>query len=273
MGTIKENIAISIVTVGMNHLNYMKDFLKSVFITHPPKVDFELIYIDNCSSDGSVDFIKKNYPAIIIIENQTPLGFGENNNLGVAHANGEYIAILNPDIVLLENALDDLYYYLSSQEKDLILAPKLLNHDKSIQNSVREFMTLYVFIMRFFSKGNDNTNNKKIRNYLYKDIDYDQIQFVDWAIGAALFMRKKHFEKLNGFDKDYFLYFEDVDLCYRSWELNFPVVYYPKSQMVHNHLRASTKFNKKTIMHFKSMFIFFKKHGYFISKKYNKLNH
>ncbi len=265
-------IQISIITVGMNHLSYIKELFNSLYGSKMPQdVNFETIYVDNCSTDGSVEFIRKEFPEVQIIVNDIPLGFGENNNLGVAKANGEYIAIINPDIIFLENSLSDLYNFLSKQDNDLIVVPQLLNPDGSIQNSVREFMTLPIFLMRFISKGDDNTSNKIIKRYLYKDIDYNKIQYVDWAIGAAMLMSKKHFNALNGFDKDYFLYFEDVDLCYRSWEYNSPVVYYPKSKMIHNHLRASAQYNKKTVMHIKSMLVFFNKHGYFIKKNYNRL--
>lgn len=269
--TNNQETKISIITVGMNHLKYLKELFTSLYITNPPDVNFEVIYIDNCSKDESVDFIRNNFPNIKVFVNEKPLGFGENNNLGVSFSNGEYIAIINPDIVLLKDSLDELYNYLFEKEQDCIVVPQLLNPDYSIQYSVRGFMTIYIFLVRFLSRGKDETNNKTIRNYLYKDIDYNKVQSVDWAIGAALFMKKKLFDRLNGFDEDYFLYFEDVDLCYRSWKLGCPVIYYPKSKMIHNHLRASAKISKKTVMHFKSMFTFFNKHGYFVVSK-NKTN-
>lgn len=93
-------IDVSIVTVGMNHLKYLKALLPSLYGSCKPRVSFEMIYVDNCSTDGSVDFVRDYCPDAKIIINNEPLGFGENNNRGVFASTGKYIAIINPDIVL-----------------------------------------------------------------------------------------------------------------------------------------------------------------------------
>ncbi len=142
-----------------------------------------------------------------------------------------------------------------------IVVPQLLNSDYSIQYSVRAFITLKSFIYRLLSCGKDSSNNKYIKEYLQKDMDNSQEQLVDWAIGAAMFFDKEFFLQLNGFDQNYFLYMEDEDICIRSWKKGRPVVYFPESHMVHNHLRGSSKIGKKTWLHIKSLIIFFKKHG------------
>lgn len=262
-----QDIQISIITVGMNHLKFLKPYLHSLYIENLPNCNFELIYVDNCSEDGSVAYIQQNFPSVKIIENTEKLGFGDNNNKGAVVAQGKYIAIVNPDIEILENSLDNLYHFAESLTYDAIIAPKLLNKDTSFQYSVRRFMTLGVFIMRAATRGNDNTKNRVVQNYLFNDIEKDKTQPIDWAIGASLFMSNNLFKKLKGFDTDYFLYFEDVDLCLRSWKIGTPVIYFPKSQMIHNHLRASSKLGKKAMMHFKSLLTFFFKHGILIKSK------
>lgn len=267
MHTNKQKIDVSIITVGMNHLNYLKPYLHSLFVENPPKCNFELIYVDNCSKDGSVEYIQKNYSQVRIIENTDLLGFGENNNKGAYHAKGKYIAIINPDIEILPDSLDQLYQFAESLKNDAIIAPKLINKDGSFQYSVRRFMTLGVFVTRAFTKGNDNSKNKIIQNYLFNDIEKDKVQTIDWAIGASLFLSNKLFKKLKGFDTDYFLYFEDVDLCLRCWKIGSQVIYFPKSQMIHNHLRASAKLGKKTVMHLKSLITFFFKQGFFVRSR------
>lgn len=253
----------------MNHLNYIKSLLKSLYIDHIPEYSFEMIYVDNCSTDNSVAFIEKNYPLVKIIINKVPLGFGENNNKGVSFSTGEYIAIINPDIIFQKKSLDFLYRYSESLNFNCILAPKLLNIDRSLQFSVRGFITPWVFVMRFFTGGNDTTKNKVVENYLCKNINPNQIQFIDWALGAALFLKAELYKKLQGFDPSYFLYVEDVDFCLRSWKIGAPVVYYPDSEMIHNHLRNSQEFNKKSLMHLKSLIIYFLKHGIFVKSKKN----
>lgn len=252
---------ISIITVGMNHLSYLKSLLFSLYQDYKPTVPFEMIYVDNCSNDGSVEFIQTNYPQVKILINDKPLGFGENNNKGVMASVGDYIAVINPDIVLQKGCLDVLYNYAKTYPGNGLFVPQLLNPDLTIQYSVRRFMTLNMLMRRALSKGKDSTNDKTVSKYLCKDIDSTTSQTIDWAIGAAFFMTKDMYANLGGFDTDYFLYMEDEDMCLRAWKMNRPVVYIPESKMIHNHLRSSSKFGKKMFVHIKSMCTFFCKHG------------
>ena len=259
---------ISIVTVGMNHLRYLKDLLPSVYGPIAPPISqniaerVEMIYVDNCSSDGSVEYIRKNYPQVTVIQNQQALGFGENNNKGVLAAHGEYIAIINPDITVKGDALWKMLDYAEEHEEAGIIVPQLLNPDGTLQRSVRRYIDLKSLVSRGLTKGRDNANDERVNRYLCKDIDFSKTQEVDWAIGAAMFMKRELYAELGGFDTDYFLYMEDEDICLRSWKLKRPVVYLPTAQMTHNHLRASSKIGKKMFIHMKSMMTFFKKHGF-----------
>lgn len=263
----EKDFDISIVTVGMNHLKYLKPLLESIFEINSTTLSFEIIYVDNCSQDESLEYIKLHYPQVITIANEKPLGFGENNNKGVNVATGKYIAIINPDIVLLKDSLHKLYDFAEKLNSKAILAPQLLNPDLSLQYSARRFMTLKIFLTRLITKGKDDVNNKIIENYLFRNIKADKIQYVDWIIGAAMFMKKDTYNQLKGFDQSYFLYVEDEDFCLRAWKSKIPVIYYPDSKMIHNHLRASSQLGKKAFLHFKGVLIFFLKHGLFVKRK------
>lgn len=261
---------VSIITVGMNHKKFVEALYNSLFVKNIPTMDFEAIYIDNCSTDGSVGYIKKHYPQVKIIQNVEPLGFGENNNKGVMASVGDYIAIVNPDIILQDDSIDKICRKLEGTQENVIYAPQLLNPDGSVQYSVRSFITLRVFMRRLLSRGDDNNISNEMVKYLCKDIDVEKTQTVDWAMGAALFMSRETYAKLGGFDQRYFLYMEDEDMCLRAWKMNIPVIYYPEAKMIHNHLRGSSKLGKKTLMHFKSLFTFFRRHG--LSVKSQKSN-
>lgn len=252
---------ISVITVGMNHIGYLKELLHSVYQYGSDSISIEIIYVDNCSTDGSVEYVRNNYPQVQIIQNKAPLGFGENNNKGVLAAHGEYIAIINPDIILQNGSLHKLYEYAETHPEAGIIVPQLLNPDGSLQHSVRRYIDLKSLLARGITKGKDEADNSKVNAYLCKDIDYNQTQEIDWSIGAAMFMRRGLYAELGGFDTDYFLYMEDEDICLRSWRVNRPVIYYPDSKMIHNHLRASSKIGKKMMIHVRSMLTFFRKHG------------
>lgn len=264
-----QNKKISLITVGMNHLPYLQKLYFSLYndSTTKPKVDFEAVFVDNCSRDGSVEFLEKEYPEVIIIKNQNIQGFGANNNLGVRHSSGEYVAIINPDIILMPESIDRLYDYLQRHPGIGLVAPKLLNPDRSLQYSARRFITIKILIWRLFTLGNNRSVNSAMTYYLNKNLDLNEINAVDWVTGAAFLITKSCFDEMGGFDEDYFLYFEDEDLCLRLWQKGRKIIYLPEAKMIHNHMRESRSFNTKLFMHMKSMMLFYIKHRFFFRRK------
>lgn len=253
---------ISVITVGMNHLKYITNLYRSLLVEHRPECGVECIYVDNCSSDGSVDWLKTAYPEVKIIQNDRPLGFGENNNMGVWTSSCEYVAIINPDIEFIDDAIDRILLWMDSHLGEYgVVGPKLLNPDMTVQFSARKFITVKDFFFRLISGGNDDSSNHRVEDYLGKNLDINKLQSVNWILGAAMFMKRDFYDRLGGFDQDYFLYMEDEDLCLRSWKAGMPVVFAGNIAVVHNHLRASKKVGKKMLYHFKSLFTFFRKHG------------
>lgn len=240
---------------------YLKALLASVYDMHSHQVSFEMIYVDNCSTDGSTAFIKKNYPQVKVIQNTKVQGFGHNNNLAAKQAVGKYLAILNPDIQAREDSLRNLYNTAEELQGNCLLVPKLLNPDLSFQYSARGFITASTLWNRLITKGSDAANNKVMERYLLRDIDQHSYQMVDWAIGAAMFISHDIFKKLGGFDEDYFLYIEDTDLCVKAWKSEIPVIFTPDAEFIHNHMRASVKLSKRSLMHLQSYLTYFKKHG------------
>ena len=99
---------ISIITVGMNHKIYLEALYGSLFGEGRPEAEMEMVYVDNCSTDGSVEWVRENYPQVKTIVNTEPLGFGENNNKGVMASRGEYIGIVNPDIVMIQGSINSI---------------------------------------------------------------------------------------------------------------------------------------------------------------------
>ena len=232
---------ISIITVGMNHLSYVKEMLASLYSVGSPSVSFEVIFVDNCSTDGTADYIRNNYPTIKLIENQKKYGFARNNNIGAKHAIGNYILILNPDIILTQGAIDKLYNYAIKHPSCGIVAPKLQNRDCSLQYSARRFPSIKILLNRALTKGNDKSGNKNVQTYLLKNLPMDTPTEVDWCMGAAFLISHTFYNELKGFDEKFFLYVEDMDICYRCWKKNKKVVYYPLSKMTHVHQRSSQR--------------------------------
>lgn len=253
---------VSIITITMNHLAYIKDMLNSLFTTGKPSIPFEIIIVDNCSLDGTREYIESQYPDIKLIKNKKIYGFAENNNIGVSHATGKYTLILNPDIIVMPHSIDKLYQFAEANPACGIIAPKLLNTNGTLQYSARHFLSPKILFQRIVTGGDDKSNIKGTRYYLMKDISMEQPTDVDWCMGAALLLRRAFYEELNGFDPKFFLYVEDMDICHRCWQKGKRVTYYPLSAFVHVHKRDSRTLSKKTWIHLRSFLYFLRKNKF-----------
>ena len=258
----KKKVDISIVIVTMNHLSKLTNLMPTIAKLKDDNFSFEVIIVDNCSSDGTVDFIQANYPEVTLKVNSKINGFAYNNNLGASISSGDYIFICNPDIILLDKSVEKMFYFAKHNPQAGILCPQLLNSDLTYQQSIRNFHSLKIMFYRLLSMGDDSTENKIVKEYLLVNFNKKVTQTVDWAIGAAMFMKRQVYSELNGFDEKFFLYVEDEDLCLRAWQANYKVTYYPGAVMIHDHQRSSaTKLNKLTWFHLKSFVYFVFKHN------------
>jgi GT2 family glycosyltransferase len=259
--TNKPGMELSIIIVNMNHLSKLKNLFTSLFGEGKTARTHEIIVVDNCSTDGSVEYIAANYPSVIVHRNDTIRGFAANNNQGVRLSSGQYIFICNPDVIVLPGAINNMLEFYERNPGVGIVCPQLLNSDRTYQPSVRRFHNAKLLALRALSWANDASTNKDIRKYLMLDFDKSKTQFIDWALGAAMVLHRRVYQELGGFDEKFFLYVEDVDLCLRCWAAGHAVVYCPQAVCIHDHQRASAKgINKLLWFHVKSMAYFFYKH-------------
>lgn len=253
---------VSIVTVTMNHLPLLKVFLESVDMTLSGNIDYELILVDNCSTDGTVRYVQKHFPEVRLYVNNRIRGFAENNNFAIQKSTGKYVLLLNPDIQLYPGAVEKLVEFMEEHPRVGLAGPKLLNPDLSVQYSTRRFINAYTLFLRLLNWGADNPTQPRIIEYLMKTMDRSFAQPVDWLIGAAMIVRRKAIAEVGLLDENFFLYIEDQDWCYRMWKSGWEVYYVPTSQMVHVHQRQSVKHKmwRLTFHHGRSLFYFFWKH-------------
>ena len=173
-----------------------------------------------------------------------------------------FVHILNPDIILSPGAIDGLHRFLESHAEVGIVAPRLENPDGSLQFSVRRFPTLRILLSRILTRGDDSSDDRQVQSYLLKDLPHDRPTPIDWCMGASFLIPSTLYRQLAGFDEGFFLYVEDMDLCYRCWQSGHPVIYLPTSAMTHVHQRSSMHFNKKTYIHLRSFWHFFYKNRF-----------
>jgi len=248
-----------VIIVNFNTEDVLKKCLLSIF-KFTRGIKFEVIVVDNSSSDSSVEMLKENFQRVGVIENKNNLGFGVGNNQGAKIASGKYLCFFNPDVVLTENSLGKLLEKLGKNPEIGVCGPKILNSEKAIQQSVGFFPNLpQVFWWMTFI--DDLPFGKFLKPYhIDHDSFYQKEQEVDWVTGAAMIISKRIFNGVGGFDENIFLYGEEVELCYRVKKAGFKVFYLPDTKVIHIG-QASTKGNIAAITgEYKAVLYFYKKY-------------
>ncbi|MCD6471377.1 glycosyltransferase family 2 protein [bacterium] len=232
---------ISIIIVNYNQKNFLEECLKSIKEANI-SINYEIIIIDNHSKDDSLNFLGKLDQANVrVIFNPENFGFSYAVNQGIRISRGEYLLILNPDIIVLPKSVENLYQFMEKNQKVGIAGPKLINPDKTLQFSCFRFPKFYIPFLRRSFLGKIFFFKKVLQNYLLADYNHKEPKEVDWLLGAALFVRKKALKDVGLMDERYFLYFEDVDWCRRFHLKGWQVFYYPKSKMIHFYQRLSAQ--------------------------------
>ena len=190
----------------------------------------EILVVDNHSEDDSIGVLRNRlsaFPEVRIIETPENLGFGAGYNLGIHHARGKYLLINNPAKLPQSHATERLLSLMEKDESIGIAGPKLMHDDGTVRDSYRAFPSLTdVIVKRTFLK---QWFPHRMQRYLQTGTDPDETRDVDWVIGGCLMIRRDLAEKLHGFDPQFFLFFEDIDLCRRCWAEGKRVVYYPEA--------------------------------------------
>jgi N-acetylglucosaminyl-diphospho-decaprenol L-rhamnosyltransferase len=192
----------------------------------------EIVVVDNESRDGSAAAVARADPEAVFISTGANLGFGTAANRGVVATTGEYVMILNPDVVVEPGATKMLADVLDTEPLVAIVGPRVENPDGTLYPSVRRFPDLGMAIGHAFL-GFVRPDNRFSRNYKMLDEDRSQAADVDWVSGTCMLVRRCAFEEVDGFDESYFMYVEDVDLCWRLGRAGWRVAYEPRAAVMH----------------------------------------
>ena len=261
---------LSIIIVSYNTAKLTIDCLRSIFQDKGLKeIPFEIIVIDNNSSDDSVSQIQKLGKKIIIIQNKTNNGFGKANNQGLKIAQGNYILFLNSDTLILHSAISQSLDWLCSHPESSTCTAQLLNKDKTIQASGGFFPNMANVFTWCFSLDDLPLVNKIIKpihphtpTFYTHDKFYMKDHPQDWVTGAFMLTRKSILDKVGGFDENYFMYGEELELSSRIKKStpNNQVWYLIGPQIIH--FGASSAINKidPIINEYQGILSFFKKH-------------
>ena len=215
-------------------------------------LDAEIIVVDNNSHDDSCQMVKELFPEVILIENKENFGFSKGNNIGVSKTKGEYICILNPDTVVAEDTFTKLLKFADQQKKLGMVSCRLIDGKGSfLPESKRNVPVVKVAFQKMI--GNST-------NYYANHLKEFETGKIDILVGAFILMKRDVYDKVNGFDEDYFMYGEDIDLSYKVINANYDNFYFGNTTIIHFKGESTLKDKTYAKRFYKAMQIFYKKH-------------
>lgn len=219
---------LSVVVVNWNTGHLLKECLESVYLDLPDSKAVELFVVDNASTDGSADEAVRNFPGVTLIRNKANPGFAAANNQAIERCTGEYILLLNPDTRVHSGALITLVRFLSEHPEIGAAGPRLLNPDGSLQHSCSAAPSLHREFLRLFHLGGIRPDG-----YYPMETWPDAPHQVDVLKGACIIARRGALEQVGGFDTDYFMYTEEVDLCLKFRRAGWTIWWMPQAKVTH----------------------------------------
>lgn len=235
---------IAIIILNWNGLKLLEQFLPSV-------VSFSkeaTVYVaDNASTDHSVEFVRNNFPTVKIIQNNTNGGYAKGYNDALKHVDADFYCLLNNDVEVTEHWLEPIINTFENQPNTAIVQPKLLDYNKKNHFEYAGAAGGYI----------DKYGYPFCRGRIFDTIEKDDDQYKDsaifWASGACLFIRSHVFKALNGFDEAFFAHMEEIDLCWRAYNLKYTVTYVHNSTVYHVGGATLSEDNpKKTFLNFRN---------------------
>jgi len=223
---------LSIVIICWNDLRVIGDCLRSVY-AFGRNIELEVIVSDNGSTDGSLEFVRREYPQVHLVENRANLGFARGNNAGIRASHGQYVLILNPDTIIHEGALDALIEFADRHPEAGAFGCRVLNPDGSYQGPARPFPTIWrSWVAALYLRPLAYIANVFLSD-TYTGWKGDTERLIDWQSGCCVMFRGDVLKALGGFDEQFFYHFEEVDLCRRVWNSGQTIVYTPQAQITH----------------------------------------
>jgi len=254
-------VDLSIIIVNYNVKEFLQNLLHSIEKASL-NISHEIIIVDNASDDGSVELISEKFPSVRLIANTENLGFGKANNQALKIASGKYLLLINPDTIVSEDTLDKMISFFENNSDAGLAGCKILNPEGSLQLACRRsFPGPWTSFCKVTGLSTLFPKSKLFARYNLTYLDENKTYEVDAISGSFMMMRKETYDKVGGFDEEFFMYGEDLDLCYRIQQAGFKVFYSHTTQIIH-YKGESTKRSRldETKVFYDAMHLFVKKH-------------
>ena len=243
---------LSVIIVSYNSSSFLELCLHSVAkAISQLEIESEVIVVDNSSSDDSCEVLNNKFSFVKLIQNDENIGFSKANNLGVSKAKGKYICILNPDTVLQENTFDEiLKFYKSNIKVGFVGCQMIDGNGMFLKESKRVIPSIFSSFMKVLG----------ISKFYYSALDKDKRGYIDILAGAFMFVEKTIYDSVKGFDEDYFMYGEDIDLSYKALKKGYSNYYLGDVKIIHFKGESTDKNSVYINRFYNAMYIFYTKH-------------
>jgi O-antigen biosynthesis protein len=261
-GTSGKSADVSIVIVNYNVKDFLYQCLQSLQHVDYKGLAVEIIVVDNNSHDGSIEFLEQVFPLVRYIRLDENIGFGRANNIGIEQANGTYILLLNPDTIVSEDTISTMYEYMEKNTSVGIAGCKVLNADGTFQVQCRRgFPTPWASFCKLFGLQSLFPSSPLFAQYNQTFRSENETYTIDALIGAFMFCRADALKNIRGFDPDFFMYGEDLDLCLRMKQSGYDTAYVHSTSIIHFKGESTRRSSMNEVKVFYSaMEIFARKH-------------
>jgi len=236
---------LSIIIVNFNVKELLLNCLESIYKSKGAKKQWEIIVVDNASSDNSVNTVKKKYPLVRVIVSKRNLGFSSANNLGVSQSRGKFVLFLNPDTLVESKTLQETLDFMIADEKIGALTCRVDLPDGKMDYSChRGFPTPWNSLCYFTGLSKLFPKSKTFAGYPATYHEIEKVHVIDCCSGVFLLVRREAGDNIGWWDEDYFWNGEDIEFCYRLKEAGYLIYFYPKVKITH--FKGSSSGLKKT---------------------------
>jgi len=254
---------VRIVVVTHEAAESIGSCLDSVYTSWPSSLAVDVVVVDNASRDGTANLVAERFPNVSVIRSPRRRGFSANVNQGARNSTARHLLILNPDARLVPGTLEAMIDHLDANPGVGAVGPRLFHQDGSPQSSARRFPNPWAALVRRTPLRILWPHSRLEHRHLMRDVDLRGVETVDWILGAVLAVRGTAFRQLGGFDENYRLYCEDIDLCWRLRQAGWSVDIMADVSAEHDlgELTRKRFFVRAQLWHFRSMFRFLRLHG------------
>jgi len=223
---------LSVIVASYNTKDLLNECLKSIYDT-TKEITFEVIVVDDCSTDGSAEMVSTDFPQARLIRNATNLRYAKTNNVGLTAAQGRYGLLLNSDVVVESGAFDTLVRFMDEHPDAAAAGPKLMNPDGTVQHCIRSFPSLVAMLFQSLSLHKIWPNNPITDRYYNTDFDYSRVQTVQSIGTTAFIIRRSTWETFGMLDERLTLAFVDLAYCHALGQRKQNIYYVPDAVVLH----------------------------------------